>query len=64
MKGKLQDFFGKAELTVATLDQTKTIKVKTYNPDNAVQPYTLGVPVYEQGQYVTYHITTAEGVRV
>ena len=60
VKGKLQDFFGKAELTVATLDQTKTIKVKTYNPDNAVQPYTLGVPVYEQGQYVTYHITTAE----
>ena len=60
VKGKLQDFFGKEELTVATLDQTKTIKVKTYNPDNAVQPYTLGVPVYEQGQYVTYHITTAE----
>lgn len=60
VKGKLQDFFGKAELTVATLDQTKTIKVKTYNPDNAAQPYTLGVPVYEQGQYVTYHITTAE----
>ena len=60
MKGKLQDFFGKEELTVATLDQTKTIKVKTYNPDNAAQPYTLGVPVYEQGQYVTYHITTAE----
>ena len=60
VKGKLQDFFGKEELNVATLDQTKTIKVKTYNPDNAVQPYTLGVPVYEQGQYVTYHITTAE----
>lgn len=60
VKGKLQDFFGKEELTVATLDQTKTIKVKTYNPDNAAQPYTLGVPVYEQGQYVTYHITTAE----
>lgn len=60
VNGKLQDFFGKEELTVATLDQTKTIKVKTYNPDNAAQPYTLGVPVYEQGQYVTYHITTAE----
>lgn len=60
VKGKLQDFFGKEELTVATLDQTKTIKVKTYNPDNAAQPYTLGVPMYEQGQYVTYHITTAE----
>ena len=60
VKGKLQDFFGKEELTVATLDQTKTIKVKTYNPDNAAQPYTLGVPVYEQGQYVTYHITTVE----
>lgn len=60
VNGKLQDFFGKKELTVATLDQTKTIKVKTYNPDNAAQPYTLGVPVYEQGQYVTYHITTAE----
>ena len=60
VKGKLQDFFGKEELNVATLDQTKTIKVKTYNPDNAAQPYTLGVPVYEQGQYVTYHITTAE----
>ena len=60
VKGKLQDFFGKEELTVATLDQTKTIKVKTYNPDNAAQPYSLGVPVYEQGQYVTYHITTAE----
>ncbi len=60
VKGKLQDFFGKEELTVATLDQTKTIKVKTYNPDNAAQSYTLGVPVYEQGQYVTYHITTAE----
>lgn len=60
VKGKLQDFFGKEELNVATLDQTKTIKVKTYNSDNAAQPYTLGVPVYEQGQYVTYHITTAE----
>ena len=60
VKGKLQDFFGKEELNVATLDQTKTIKVKTYNPDNAAQPYPLGVPVYEQGQYVTYHITTAE----
>lgn len=60
VKGKLQDFFGKEELSIATLDQTKTIKVKTYNPDNAAQPYTLGVPVYEQGQYVTYHITTAE----
>ncbi len=60
VKGKLQAFFGKEELNVATLDQTKTIKVKTYNPDNAAQPYTLGVPVYEQGQYVTYHITTAE----
>lgn len=60
VNGKLQDFFGKKELNVATLDQTKTIKVKTYNPDNAAQPYTLGVPVYEQGQYVTYHITTAE----
>lgn len=60
VKGKLQDFFGKEELNVATLDQTKTIKVKTYNPDNAAQPYKLGVPVYEQGQYVTYHITTAE----
>ena len=60
VNGKLQDFFGKKELTVATLDQTKTIKVKTYNPDNAAQPYALGVPVYEQGQYVTYHITTAE----
>lgn len=59
-KGKLQDFFGKEELSISTLDQTKTIKVKTYNPDNAAQPYTLGVPVYEQGQYVTYHITTAE----
>lgn len=57
VKGKLQDFFGKKELSIATLDQTKTIKVKTYNP---AQPYTLGVPVYEQGQYVTYHITTAE----
>lgn len=60
VKGKLQDFFGKEELSIATLDQTKTIKVKTYDPDNATQPYTLGVPVYEQGQYVTYHITTAE----
>ena len=60
VKGKLQDFFGKEELSIATLDQTKTIKVKTYDPDNAAQPYTLGVPVYEQGQYVTYHITTAE----
>lgn len=60
VKGKLQDFFGKEELGISTLDQTKTIKVKTYNPDNAAQPYTLGVPVYEQGQYVTYHITTAE----
>lgn len=60
VKGKLQDFFGKEELSIATLDQTKTIKVKTYNPDNTAQPYTLGVPVYEQGQYVTYHITTAE----
>lgn len=60
VKGKLQDFFGKKELSIATLDQTKTIKVKTYNPENAAQPYTLGVPVYEQGQYVTYHITTAE----
>ena len=60
VKGKLQDFFGKKELSIATLDQTKTIKVKTYDPDNAAQPYTLGVPVYEQGQYVTYHITTAE----
>lgn len=60
VKGKLQDFFGKEELSISTLDQTKTIKVKTYNPDNAAQPYTLGVPVYEQGQYVTYHITTAE----
>lgn len=60
VKGKLQDFFGKKELGISTLDQTKTIKVKTYNPDNAAQPYTLGVPVYEQGQYVTYHITTAE----
>lgn len=60
VKGKLQNFFGKEELSIATLDQTKTIKVKTYNPDNAAQPYTLGVPVYEQGQYVTYHITTAE----
>ena len=60
VKGKLQDFFGKEELSIATLDQTNTIKVKTYNPDNAAQPYTLGVPVYEQGQYVTYHITTAE----
>lgn len=59
-KGKLQDFFGKEELSISTLDQTKTIKVKTYDPDNAAQPYTLGVPVYEQGQYVTYHITTAE----
>ena len=59
-KGKLQDFFGKEELGISTLDQTKTIKVKTYDPDNAAQPYTLGVPVYEQGQYVTYHITTAE----
>lgn len=57
VKGKLQDFFGKEELGISTLDQTKTIKVKTYNP---AQPYTLGVPVYEQGQYVTYHITTAE----
>lgn len=57
VKGKLQDFFGKEELSISTLDQTKTIKVKTYNP---AQPYTLGVPVYEQGQYVTYHITTAE----
>lgn len=35
VNGKLQDFFGKEELNVATLDQTKTIKVKTYNPDNA-----------------------------
>lgn len=60
VKGKLQDFFGKKELGISTLDQTKTIKVKTYDPDNATQPYTLGVPVYEQGQYVTYHITTAE----
>lgn len=60
VNGKLQDFFGKEELGISTLDQTKTIKVKTYNPDNAAQPYTLGVPVYEQGQYVTYHITTAE----
>lgn len=60
VKGKLQDFFGKEELSISTLDQTKTIKVKTYDPDNAAQPYTLGVPVYEQGQYVTYHITTAE----
>lgn len=60
VKGKLQDFFGKEELSIATLDQTKTIKVKTYDPDNAAQPYKLGVPVYEQGQYVTYHITTAE----
>lgn len=60
VKGKLQDFFGKKELGISTLDQTKTIKVKTYDPDNAAQPYTLGVPVYEQGQYVTYHITTAE----
>lgn len=60
VKGKLQDFFGKEELGISTLDQTKTIKVKTYDPDNATQPYTLGVPVYEQGQYVTYHITTAE----
>lgn len=60
VKGKLQDFFGKEELGISTLDQTKTIKVKTYDPDNAAQPYTLGVPVYEQGQYVTYHITTAE----
>lgn len=60
VKGKLQNFFGKEELGISTLDQTKTIKVKTYNPDNAAQPYTLGVPVYEQGQYVTYHITTAE----
>lgn len=59
-KVKLQDFFGKEELSISTLDQTKTIKVKTYDPDNAAQPYTLGVPVYEQGQYVTYHITTAE----
>lgn len=60
VKGKFQDFFGKEELSISTLDQTKTIKVKTYDPDNAAQPYTLGVPVYEQGQYVTYHITTAE----
>lgn len=60
VKGKLQDFFGKEELSISTLDQTKTIKVKTYDPDNAAQPYTLGVPVYEQGQYVTCHITTAE----
>lgn len=60
VKGKLQDFFGKEELGISTLDQTKTIKVKTYDPDNVAQPYTLGVPVYEQGQYVTYHITTAE----
>lgn len=60
VKGKLQDFFGKEELGISTLDQTKTIKVKTYDPDNAAQSYTLGVPVYEQGQYVTYHITTAE----
>lgn len=60
VKGKLQNFFGKEELSISTLDQTKTIKVKTYDPDNAAQPYTLGVPVYEQGQYVTYHITTAE----
>lgn len=60
VKGKLQDFFGKEELGISTLDQTKTIKVKTYDPDNAAQPYTLGVPVYEQGKYVTYHITTAE----
>lgn len=60
VNGKLQDFFGKEELGISTLDQTKTIKVKTYDPDNAAQPYTLGVPVYEQGQYVTYHITTAE----
>lgn len=60
VKGKLQNFFGKEELGISTLDQTKTIKVKTYDPDNAAQPYTLGVPVYEQGQYVTYHITTAE----
>lgn len=60
VNGKLQDFFGKEELSISTLDQTKTIKVKTYDPDNAAQPYTLGVPVYEQGQYVTYHITTAE----
>lgn len=59
VKGKLQDFFGKEELTIATIDQTKT-KIKTYNPDNAAQPYTLGMPVYEQGQYVTYQITTAE----
>lgn len=60
VKGKLQDFFGKEELGISTLDQTKTMKVKTYDPDNAAKPYTLGVPVYEQGQYVTYHITTAE----
>lgn len=59
-KGKLQDFFGKEEISISTLDQTKTIKVKTYNPDNAAQPYTFGMPLYEQGQMVTYHITTAE----
>lgn len=33
VKGKLQDFFGKEELSIATLDQTKTIKVKTYDPE-------------------------------
>ena len=60
VKGKLQDFFGKEEVTIATLDQKQTIKVKTFNAENAAQPYTLGVPVYEQGQSVTYHITTAE----
>lgn len=60
VKGKLKDFFGKEEIEISTLDNTKTITVKTYNPDNAAQPYTLGVPVYEQGQKVTYDITTAE----
>lgn len=56
--GSKQNFFGKKEFEVSTLDGSKSVKIPTY--DETTGKYTFGVPVYEQGQKVTYAITSAE----
>ena len=58
VNGNKSDFFGKKEFNVSTLDGLKTVKIPAY--DETTGKYTFGMPIYEQGQSVTYGITSAE----
>lgn len=58
VNGTPVDYFGKEKIKVNTLAAENSFEGVVYDPQT--KAYTFDMPVYEQGQIVTYGITTAE----